>query len=72
MERAPQADDPPETDALRLDTNRARSELGWSPRWSLPQALEHTVSWYRAWRRGDDMMAVSLDQIQAYESARPG
>jgi CDP-glucose 4,6-dehydratase len=71
VERLTSSDEPHEATLLRLDTNKARSELGWSPRWSLRQALEHSVSWHRAWLRRDDMMAVSLGQIQAYESASP-
>ena len=38
---------------------RARTELGWRPRWSLEQALEQTVAWHQAWRRGEDMHAVT-------------
>jgi CDP-glucose 4,6-dehydratase len=57
-----------EAGLLRLDSARARSELGWTPRWSLQEALEHTVAWHRAWLRGDDMQAVSRQQIAAYET----
>jgi CDP-glucose 4,6-dehydratase len=60
--------DPQVRDAglLRLDSSQARTELGWRPRWSLQEALEQTVSWQQAWRRGDEMQAVCLDQIAAY------
>ena len=60
--------DPPwdEADLLRLDSTRARAELGWRPRWSLDQTLEQTVAWHRAWLSGDDMAAVSAEQIAAY------
>jgi CDP-glucose 4,6-dehydratase len=51
---------------LRLDSTAARSELGWAPRWSLQQALEQTVAWQQAWRRGDDMRAVCREQIATY------
>lgn len=56
-----------EVGLLRLDSARARSELGWAPRWSLQDALEHTIAWHRAWLRGDDMQAVCREQIAAYE-----
>jgi CDP-glucose 4,6-dehydratase len=69
---APPSVHPHEAGLLRLDASRARTELGWRPRWSLARALEQTVSWYRAWERGDDMTAVTLDQIRAYEAAAIG
>jgi nucleoside-diphosphate-sugar epimerase len=30
-----------------LSAARARSELGWTPRFSLQQGLERTIAWYR-------------------------
>lgn len=57
-----------EAGLLRLDSARARSELGWAPRWSLQEALEHTVAWHRSWLRGDDMQAVCREQIAAYDA----
>ena len=61
-----------EAGLLRLDSTQARAELGWTPRWSLQQALEHTVAWHQAWRRGEAMQAVSQEQIAAYvEAATP-
>ena len=58
---------PHEAGQLRLDISRARAELGWQPRWSLDQALEHTVAWQRAWLAGQDMAALSRAQIAAYD-----
>lgn len=58
-----------EVGLLRLDSTQARSQLGWAPRWSLQQALEQTVAWQQAWRRGDDMQAVCHEQIAAYGRA---
>lgn len=58
-----------EAGLLRLDSTQARIELGWAPRWSLQQALEHTVAWQQAWLRGDDMQAVCRRQIATYVRA---
>ena len=69
VECAPSTENPHEAGLLRLDSTRARTELGWKPRWSLEQALAKTVAWYQAWTRGADMAAISLDQIRAYEAA---
>jgi CDP-glucose 4,6-dehydratase len=63
---------PHETAVLRLDSSRARSELGWRSRWSLNEALQRTVRWHRAWAQQADMAAVSLDQIRDYEATTAG
>jgi CDP-glucose 4,6-dehydratase len=55
-----------EAGLLRLDSTDARSELGWTPRWFLQEALERTVAWDRAWRRGADMQRLCREQIAAY------
>jgi CDP-glucose 4,6-dehydratase len=61
---------PHEAHTLRLDSSRARTLLGWRPRWSLDMALDRTIDWHLAWRQGQDMAAVSLGQIEAYEATR--
>jgi CDP-glucose 4,6-dehydratase len=68
---APSAQNPHEAGLLRLDSTRARSEIGWQPRWNLLQALEHTVDWHRAWLSGARMAEISCRQIQQYEAATP-
>lgn len=62
MHAAP-AQNPYEAGLLRLDSTRARTELGWKPRWSLQQALRLTVDWYRDWLTGSDMQSRTLTQI---------
>jgi len=37
---------PHEAGLLTLATEKARSLLGWQPRWSFSDSVEHTVSWY--------------------------
>lgn len=32
-----------------LSAERARRVLGWTPRWTVEEALDQTVDWYRAW-----------------------
>jgi CDP-glucose 4,6-dehydratase len=68
VEHVPLPDHPHEAGLLRLDSTQARHELDWQPHWSLPHALEQTVAWHRAWLRGADMTAFSLEQISAYEA----
>jgi CDP-glucose 4,6-dehydratase len=58
---------PHEARYLKLDSSRARSRLGWRPRWGLRRGLEATVAWYRALGAGEDMSAVTASQIDAYQ-----
>lgn len=60
---------PHEAGTLKLDSKKAKQRLNWYPRWTLDQALAHTVNWHLAWREGADMRAVSLQQIADYEMA---
>lgn len=60
---------PHESGTLRLDITRARTVLGWTPRWNLDQALGQTVAWQRAWLARDDMQAFSMKQIALYENS---
>jgi CDP-glucose 4,6-dehydratase len=61
---------PHEANYLKVDSSKARTELGWAPTWNLGQALESIVSWYRAVRSGADLRALALDQIAAFEAGR--
>lgn len=66
LEEAPQ---PHEAGLLKLDSSKARTRLGWSPRWSLETALDKTVEWHQAWKDGQMMAEVSLKQIEIYHAA---
>jgi CDP-glucose 4,6-dehydratase len=58
-----------EAGLLKLDSARARNQLGWHPRWRLDAALDATTEWHRQWLANADMHRVTLDQIVAYENA---
>ena len=53
---------------LKLDSSRARADLGWTPHLRLETALEWLVQWYRAWQSGADMHSFTVAHIAAYES----
>jgi CDP-glucose 4,6-dehydratase len=57
---------PHEAHLLKLDSSKARSRLGWKPRWNLPQALSMIVEWHKAHRAGHDMRPFTLGQIRDY------
>lgn len=59
---------PHETHFLQLDSTKAKSRLGWRPRWRLETALAKTLEWHAAWRRGADMKALTLAQIADYSA----
>jgi CDP-glucose 4,6-dehydratase len=69
LDSDPPTPHPHEAHYLALDSTKARERLGWAPVWDLDEALAGTVAWYRALRDGEDMRAVTLAQIKAFEAA---
>jgi CDP-glucose 4,6-dehydratase len=61
---------PHEAAYLKLDSTKARSRLGWHPRWHLGTALHKTADWHRAWKAGGDMREVTMMQIHEYGAAQ--
>ena len=57
-----------EANLLKLDSSKARRQLNWQPVWRLQTALQKTLEWHEAWRNAEDMQAVSLAQINDYQS----
>ena len=57
-----------EAQCLKLDSSKAKSKLSWRPKLDLTQALDLTLEWHKAWRRGEDMQSVTLQQVRAYAS----
>lgn len=57
---------PHEAGILKLDSSKAKSQLGWSPRWTLEVALEKTIAWHQAWKQGESMAEYSVKQIAEY------
>lgn len=62
---------PAEAPVLRLDSAKARRELGFVPKLSVEQAVDWTVDWYRRYRQ---ISPASLceEQIRAYMEDRHG
>ena len=56
-----------EDHVLRLDASKARLELGWKPSLGIEGALQWTVAWYRAWKRGENLAEFTGSQIVEYE-----
>lgn len=58
---------PHEAGLLTLDSTRARSELSWTDRLTLAEAIEWTVDWERAARDGRSPLRTTLDQIEEFQ-----
>jgi CDP-glucose 4,6-dehydratase len=59
------AEHPHEAATLKLDSTKARLELGWRADLGLDEALRSTVEWYKAFYRNDDFGAITRRQVQA-------
>lgn len=57
---------PHESYYLRLDSSKAIKKLGWRPVWTIKQAIDKTMEWTLAYKRGEDMMKICLHQIHEY------
>jgi CDP-glucose 4,6-dehydratase len=55
---------------LALDSSLATRALGWEPVLDTRAAIAATASWYAAWRRGEDMAAVTDREIADALGAR--
>jgi CDP-glucose 4,6-dehydratase len=69
-ESKPEGDAPYEAGLLRLDCSKARTHLGWHPGLTLKEAVELTVTWYRAAAGAGSarsMYDLSVDQIRHYQ-----
>jgi CDP-glucose 4,6-dehydratase len=53
-----------ETTMLKLDSSKARRQLGWRPALSINEQLKMTAEWYRAFR--EQKKVISQQQLEAY------
>ena len=60
------ASHPHEAHYLKLDCSKARSQLGWKPRWNIEQAIDRIVDWHKAREQGADMRQITLSQIELF------
>jgi CDP-glucose 4,6-dehydratase len=55
---------------LKLDCSLIKSALGWSPKWSIADAVNKTVEWTKGWMQGDNPLDIMIRQIQEYRALR--
>lgn len=53
---------------LKLDCSKARSELGWKPKWKLEEALDLIIDWTRAYQQKRNLGELCLTQIEQYSA----
>ena len=60
------AGDTKEAMALKLDSSKARTRLGWTPGWDLADGLDATAEWYAGHRDGADVRALCETQLERF------
>ena len=64
----PHVEQPHEARLLKLDSSKAKANLGWRPKWSVAQALSKTMDWHRNYVANADMYDLSVSQIKEYQA----
>jgi CDP-glucose 4,6-dehydratase len=62
---------PHEAHYLKLDCSKARSGLGWRPKWDLEKSIGCIIEWTKAYGAHQDVAAVCRKQIEEYISSDP-
>jgi len=60
-------DHPHEASLLVLNSNKARTELGWSERLIFQESVEWTTNWYKNVSNGGNPLEETLKNIRAFE-----
>jgi CDP-glucose 4,6-dehydratase len=68
-EDASDASAPHEAKLLHLATDKARTVLGWAPRWGFETAVAHTIAWYQA--PATEAGVFTRRQIHAFAQTSP-
>jgi CDP-glucose 4,6-dehydratase len=61
-------DHPHEASMLMLNSNKARSELGWSDKLNFEESIEWTIKWYKNVYNGGEPYAEMMENIENFES----
>ena len=55
-----------EADILRLNIDKAKSELNWQPKWSLPETIKKINMWHKNWLTKKSMTDICFKEIDDY------
>lgn len=64
-----EANAPHEANFLKLQCEKAKTVLGWKPRWGINRAIEKIVEWEKAVQGGESAAAITDRQIKEYFGA---
>ena len=57
---------PHEAKLLALDCTKAKSILGWNPKWNIKTAVKETVKWSKEYLAGKDVLSIMDSQIKDF------
>ncbi|MDD2870854.1 MAG: CDP-glucose 4,6-dehydratase [Candidatus Gracilibacteria bacterium] len=57
---------PHEAGLLLLDNTKAKTLLGWKPKYKVDEVLNRTLNWYKDYYEGKNMEKISLDEINMF------
>jgi len=63
-------DQPHEAQLLKLDSSKARHELGWANAWMLEDCVREIAHWHKQWRESADMNKICMETLDRYLTAR--
>lgn len=58
---------PHEATLLKLDCSKAKTILGWKPKWDLSEAVGKIVEWHKRYQGLENVTELCLEQIHEYE-----
>ncbi|MBU2530940.1 MAG: CDP-glucose 4,6-dehydratase [Elusimicrobia bacterium] len=61
---------PHEAHYLKLNCLKAKTEIGWGPKWNLAKAIDKTIEWTLAYKNKEDLHKMCLKQIKEYMNER--
>jgi CDP-glucose 4,6-dehydratase len=59
---------PHEASVLMLNSNKARTKLGWSDKLSFEESIEWTINWYKNVKNGSDPLEETLKNIREFDT----
>jgi CDP-glucose 4,6-dehydratase len=59
---------PHEASLLMLNSNKARTELGWTNKLSFEESVKWTIDWYKNVHNGNDPLEETLKNIKSFET----